>query len=764
MRTATDISTNPILAAALDYAANGVPVFPCRAGNECEKHWKTGEPVERFAKSPYPSNGFKAASTFANVVERFWTDHPAALIGMPTGARSGVFVLDVDPRHGGDESLSALEAEHGALPETRLARSASGGRHFHFRFVEGVRNNADRLGRGLDIRGDGGYIIVPGSVMADGTYYEWLADIPPADAPQWLVNLILPLRHDNDNTAPAPDIVSAGDNRRYCEAAIAAELKRLASATNGERNTQLNRSAFALGQFVGAGALSHAAAAAQLAAVAAAWGEGQKSRDTIERGLRDGERSPRQIPAPRETVTVGVGLPDEDDAPSKSNKVSADNLTEDDVARLFADTYAGKLRFCHSTGAWFDWVDTHWRRNETGLAAHYVRLIARDLSVGHTGKTKAAVRKRSFSSGVETFARNDPTFAVTITAWDSDPFLLGTPGGTVDLRTGKMRRADPADGVTKLTAVAPSVQADCPLWLKFLDESTGGDTELVRFLRQWCGYCLTGDTREHALVFVHGDGGNGKSVFLNTVAYILSDYATTASMDTFVASRNDRHPTDLAMLRGARLVTASETEEGRAWAESRIKQMTGGDPITARFMRQDFFTFQPQFKLFIVGNHQPALHSVDTAARRRFNIVPFTRKPARPDRELEAKLRGEAPAILRWMIAGCMDWQTSGLVRPASIVEATETYFAEQDVFGQWLKDCCRVEPDNRSISDFVADLFKSWTEYAEASGERAGSKKAFVQSLTKGGFQKGQRVRGGQLYTGLQLLKPAADRESARD
>lgn len=458
---------------------------------------------------------------------------------------------------------------------------------------------------------------------------------------------------------------------------------------------------------------------------------------------------------------------DEEPVAANDNKPASNpgtSVTEDSVAYIFASTYRDTLRFCHSTGAWFEWDGSYWRRNEVGLAAHHVRVMARDMSQGLSPKALATIRKRSFASGVEGFARNDPTFAVTIEAWDRDPFLLGTPDGTVDLRTGKMRAADPADGITKLTSTAPSAQADCPLWLRFLQDATGGDGEMIRFLQQWCGYCLTGDTREHALVFVHGDGGNGKSVFLNTTSYILHDYATTASMDTFVASRSDRHPTDLAMLRGARLVSASETEEGRAWAESRIKQMTGGDAISARFMRQDFFTFQPQFKLFVVGNHQPALHSVDAAARRRFNIVPFTRKPTKPDRELEAKLRGEAPAILRWMVDGCRDWQRNGLVRPASIVEATETYFAEQDTFGPWLKDACRVEPDNRSISDFVADLFKSWTDYAEASGERPGSQKGFVQSLTKSGFKKGQRVRGGQLYIGLQLLRQAEKEPSVRD
>jgi putative DNA primase/helicase len=206
--------------------------------------------------------------------------------------------------------------------------------------------------------------------------------------------------------------------------------------------------------------------------------------------------------------------------------------------------------------------------------------------------------------------------------------LLGTPGGTVDLRTGELRTSRLEDCITKMTSVAP-LDEPCPRWIQFLNEATGKDADLIEFLQQWCGYGLTGLTREHALVFVYGAGGNGKSVFLNVVQTIMKDYAITAAMDTFTASKFDKHSTDLAMLQGARLVTASETEEGRAWAEARIKQMTGGDAITARFMRQDNFTFTPQFKLTIIGNHQPVLHNVDDAAKRRFNIVPFLLKPAK---------------------------------------------------------------------------------------------------------------------------------------
>ena len=190
------------------------------------------------------------------------------------------------------------------------------------------------------------------------------------------------------------------------------------------------------------------------------------------------------------------------------------------------------------------------------------------------------------------------------------------------------------------------------------------------------------------------------------------------------------------MLCGARLVTASETEEGRAWAEARIKQMTGGDRITAHFMRQDNFTFTPQFKLTIVGNHRPVLHNVDEAARRRFNIVPFLLKPEKVDNELEAKLMREAGGILKWMIEGCLDWQKNGLVRPESVKAATESYFSDQDLLGQWIEDCCDVRPGNRDIWDRSADLFENWTEYAQKAGEHPGTKKSFGMSMQKRGFE----------------------------
>jgi putative DNA primase/helicase len=419
-----------------------------------------------------------------------------------------------------------------------------------------------------------------------------------------------------------------------------------------------------------------------------------------------------------------------------------DIVTEDSAALQFIEDHQDDLRYCHSTDTWFRWNGIIWRRDETHLAFHWARSLARDLVANQDKRGRAIASKVSFAGGVEKYAQRDLAVAVTISNWDKDLWLLGTPAGTVELKTGILRPASPADGITKSTLVAPE-DMGCPQWSRFLDETTGGDAELVDFLQQWCGYCLTGSTREHALLFVYGPGGNGKGVFLNTITRILGDYAKTAAMETFQAAPFDRHPTELAMLRGARLVTASETEEGRAWAESRIKQITGGDPVSARFMRQDFFEYLPAFKLTIIGNFKPVLRNVDDAARRRFNIVPFIRKPKVVDRELQAKLLEEAPGILQWMIDGCLAWQRNGLIRPASVQAATEGYFSDQDVFGQWLEDSCDVRPTDPRTWDTAAALFESWSDYSQKAGEKPGSRKAFAQQMQRRGLDPGKGTGG---------------------
>ena len=325
--------------------------------------------------------------------------------------------------------------------------------------------------------------------------------------------------------------------------------------------------------------------------------------------------------------------------------------------------------------------------------------------------------------------------------------VLGTPGGTVDLRTGEVRPAAQKDYITKQTSVAPE-PGEPTLWLSFLNDALGGDADLIRFVQQWFGYSLTGDTREHALAFAYGSGGNGKSVWLNTMTAIMGDYAVTAALDTFTASRNERHSTELAMLNGARLVTASETERGKAWAESKLKALTGGDPITARFMARDFFTFQPRFKLTVAANDQPSLSTVDDAMRRRFNILPFVHKPPAPDRTLKDRLRDEHGRILAWAIEGCLDWQANGLVRPQAVTVATAEYFDAQDVFGQWVGEKCTVDPTDW---DTPTRLFESWKSYAQGASIDAGNSKDFAGELRRRSFRD-DRTGAGRKWVGIAL------------
>lgn len=759
---------------ALDYAARGLPVFPCNP-----------TPTKPKSKTPLTPHGFKDATTNPDQIRAWWQQWPTALIGGAMGPTSGLFAVDPDvPKELGDPdglaAWNALTEQHGGIPPTHSHETPSGGRHVLFAYPEKHRitNREGALkGTSINVRGDGGYVIMAPSRLADGRTYRMADDFDFwtfAEAPEWLLDLIT--AEPERKLEPEPDRFEQHDRRaagrdaaveKYVVAAVDRECDIVTRCAGGGRNIQLNTSAFSLGTLVGANVLGSNEATRRLYAAAETAGlvkeDGKRAvMATVESGMTKGAANPRDMSKVFERSRQSTRSRSDNAKPGPAG----DNIplvTEDEAAIRFAERYRGKLRYCHDHGAWFEWSGSIWKRNGTGLAFHFARELARQLVDGEEAKVRVQGSKAAFAGAVERFARADPAFAVTAETWDRDPWLLGTPSGTVDLRTGVLRPASPADGITKTAAVTPSDMAECPLWLRFLDEATAGDAEMVRFLQDWAGYSLTGDTREHALVFVFGPGGNGKSVAVNVQVGIMGDYATTAAMDVFIASAGDKHPTDLAMLRGARLVTASETEEARQWAEIRIKQLTGGDRITARFMRQDFFTFLPSFKLQIIGNHKPGLRNVDDAARRRFNLVPFINTPAVPDRQLEEKLKAEWPGILRWAIDGCLAWQRDGLVRPASIKTATEAYFADQDTFSAWLEEECDVEPGNSWKSETSAVLFAAWSRYAKAANEGAMTRRAFAEAMQKRGFEVHRGAKGMRSYLGIRLV-PAAHMQGHAD
>jgi putative DNA primase/helicase len=330
------------------------------------------------------------------------------------------------------------------------------------------------------------------------------------------------------------------------------------------------------------------------------------------------------------------------------------------------------------------------------------------------------------------------------------------PACTFDFETETANTPDPLDYITQKTACACAPPGTPhPLWDAFLNRITSGNAELQRFLQRYIGYCCTGTTNEHVFVFAYGTGANGKGTFINTIVRIFGDYATVADMNTFLITKSERHPTDLAKLYGKRLVVAQEVEKGRRWDEAKIKTLTGGDKITARFMRQDFFDFVPTFKLFIIGNQKPSLNHVDEAIRRRLLLVPFTVKI--PESERDAKLPEklwdqERWAILRWCVEGGIEWKRNGLNPPAVVREATDSYFADQDILGQWIDECVERDPN---VDTLTRDLFTAWKSWCEPRNLRYGTEKAFSESLTERGFRKTRNNAGRMVFAGI-VLKAA--------
>ena len=426
--------------------------------------------------------------------------------------------------------------------------------------------------------------------------------------------------------------------------------------------------------------------------------------------------------------------------------------TDDALALAFTGRYADDWRYCAQWGKWLVWTGNRWQSDDTLLVSHLIRQVCRDASVkADSHRLAAKLAASSTVGGVERLTRSDRRHASTSDEWDADPWLINTAGGVMDLQTGRMRPHERSDRMTKIATATP--RGVCPLWRIFLSDVTGGDDDLAAYLQRVVGYCLTGVTSEHALFFLYGTGANGKSVFVNVITTILGDYAANAPMDTFMETRTDRHPTDLAGLRGARFVSSIETEQGRRWNESKVKAITGGDKVSARFMRQDFFEYLPQFKLVIAGNHKPSIRNVDEAMKRRLHLIPFTVtiSPSKRDGKLTEKLLKERDGILAWAVEGCSLWLKQGLKPPKVVVDATDEYFDEEDAIGEFIEEECQRHAQAR-VS--VAETFQRWQEWANRRGEYIGTSRWLMQQLCNRGFER-MRMPGGMKGISGLSLKP---------
>jgi putative DNA primase/helicase len=440
--------------------------------------------------------------------------------------------------------------------------------------------------------------------------------------------------------------------------------------------------------------------------------------------------------------------------PAAPDNLANIQATEDDIALAFARLCSDRFIFDHHRSAWFRWDGKRWRLDTTEYVPDLIRAFVRDVNRTRHKPLPELTREKAWRA-IERTVRTDQRCARDHTAWNTDPMLLGVPDGFVDLTTGKLHSPDPQRMINMSTTVTPAPPGtEHPIWTRFLDEVTNKDRELQRYLQQRAGYWLTADTSRENFNFLHGPGENGKGTFLKTIGAIVGDYHVVAPIGMFLASKHEGHPTELARLENVRLVTAIETEKGRSWALAKLKMLTGNDrKIPARFCNQNFFEFEPRFKLCFVGNHKPRIAHVDDALIRRLDLVPFTFKPAKRDTHLKEKLVAEYPAILRWMIDGWLDSQANGVVRPNVVRAATEEYLAAENIIRIWIDDCCELGSNHK---EKLSDLFAGWRTWAEARNEYVGTSRDLKESLGRIDGIKLPKRRGSGIWIFGIKLDPA--------
>lgn len=429
-------------------------------------------------------------------------------------------------------------------------------------------------------------------------------------------------------------------------------------------------------------------------------------------------------------------------------------------ARRLAQRFGNDIRYTENAG-FLVYDGVQWMPDEKdvrvqGLAKKAAEGIFDELRLTGADQQselfKHARRSQSAKSIVAmvSLVRSEPGILASITDFDSDPYLFNVSNGTIDLRTGGLRPHSRADLITRSVRVAYDPAGSCPRWLAFLKKISGDSPDLPSYLQRVVGYLLTGSTAEQVLHFLYGLGANGKSVFCEIVADLLGEYAIIVSPELVMAKRHQGIPNDVARLRGARAALMNETSQGARFDEAKLKDLTGGDTLTGRFLHREFFDFVPTHKIMIRGNYRPSITGTDDGIWRRLRLVPFTVSiPAEEqDRHLLAKLREELPGILAWAVQGCIEWQRSGLRPPECVQEAVRDYRSESDTLGRFIEEECEI---GRLCEVKSSVLQSRYTRFCEEAGERALPSKELPHEMRRRGFER-KKTKVANLYLGLRM------------
>ncbi|BEQ13874.1 phage/plasmid primase, P4 family [Desulfoferula mesophila] len=788
-------NTEKNLEAALAYASRSWKVLPLHSviNGECS----CGDPnCNKPGKHPRVKNWPKVATDDPRQIEEWWGQWPDANVGILTGRASGIFVLDVDPKNGGDESLDQLLQQYGPLPSTVISNTGGGGKHIVFAYPPNsdIGNSAGRIGPGLDIRGDRGQIVAPPSIHALGGVYAWdkdhhTDDVAIADAPPWLLKLLqkgTKPKHPRKETLPvqAPRATALPEALKK----LRLEAQIIASASPGSRNDQLNKGAFLTGQILESGGLDEKMVASSLLQAALAAGLPKaESLDTINSGLTAGKKNPLiLLPHPIEHYLAHGQKGD---------------------AELFIQVQRGQLCLDKGTSKWFIWTGTRWE--EDGLDEHIKRLVSvvgiyeeklaekvteatqllaegKKSAANDVDKETSRIRERIAKLGnspwqknvVEQAATGEDSLAIKGDEWDANPNLLGVDNGVLEFNwqaaTVTLRPMQPDDfirttiptpwpgapgtySITDLDALATG-----PCFQKFLLDICGGDQDKANYLQAILGYALTGKVTEHAIFILHGpEGFNGKTTLTNVLAHVLGDLVGPISVEMLLQQAHTRSAEAaspaLVALKSKRMVWCAESDENRKLSSSEIKRLTGGDILVARNIYRPQASFRPTHTIFMLTNPLPDLDTNDAALKERIKVVHFDQRyvvnPKGPnehqvDTDLPDKLKEDSSQILVWLVQGALIYgKNKKLPECPAVVKATQKYFASKDVIGKFAEECCFDSPGSKLKA---SDAYNAYQQWCEEEGLQEESSRVFGEKFSK--LFKKKRETDGIFYHDIGL------------
>ncbi len=666
-------------------------------------------PLKPRSKIPATAHGKKDASTDPALIAGWFPSDTDRNIGILTGERSGLVVVDVDIRNDGQAGFERLERTYAKLPDTMRVKTGGGGFHLYFRLPPGTTGVGDHTHvagfRGVDVKADG-YVVAPPSIHPSGGVYELEVDAPMAEAPGWLIEL----------------------------ARTGKRIKNVASASGntileGGRNESLFKSAC-----------------------------GHRARGML----------PEVILAAVQAENIARCVPPVDadeverivQSAMRYEPGSEHAETELGNARRLVDLMAGAARYETASRDWFVWDERRWGRDDEGQVSRLAKRVVDDLLSAaklvndpDTFKRRVAFAHKSQSAaritGMTELAKTEPGVPIKFDAFDRQPHLLNVANGMIDLRTGALVPHDRTAFATHVLDVAYDAAATCPAFERFVADVLDHDPELIAYVQQAIGYAATGETREQCFFVLHGEGANGKSTFLNAIRSVLGTYSKHTPTDTLVAKAGGAS-NDLARLAGTRFVTASEANADQRLADALLKQVTGDEPIVARFLFKEFISFRPTFKLFLATNQLPQVNGNDPAMWRRIRTIPFTRvfAPEQQDRGLAEKLAAEEAGILAWIVRGAVAWYRDGLSTPAAVQAANADYRSEMDSVGQFIDEKCEIAP---SACVSASALYSSYRFHSNDNGRPPVNLTVFGRALSTRGFAAEKRS-GAKYRVGLAL------------